>query len=90
VFRPTVIGGRANDEEDGFHPLFLRISQGASRLQEILADRRAADVYGGAAFATGLKHMVACSLIKHEREMTLFVYARLAEQGVSLPALPKA
>jgi Zn-dependent protease with chaperone function len=174
----------------GFYRLFLRISQGASRLQEILADRRAADVYGGAAFARGLKHVVACSLTfdehvnatirraleakeplrglwsppetitpavdpdgdseaapaksvaeqlaealarapspydshpapndrirwveqvtgkaqlatdasetawslfsdrdKQEREMTLFVYARLAEQGVRLPALPKA
>jgi len=174
----------------GFYRIFLRISQGASRLQEILADRRAADVYGGTAFAIGLKHVVACSLTfdehvnstirraleakeplrglwsppelitpksdaegdadaasakshteqlaeamarapspydshpapsdrirwiehvtgkaqlatdsteaawslfsdrdKHEREMTLFVYARLAEQGVSLPALPKA
>ena len=172
----------------GFYRIFLRISQGASRLQEILADRRAADVYGGAAFASGLKHVVACSLTfdehvnstirraleakeplrglwsppetstperdadvdagpakthqeqlaeamarppspydshpapndrirwieqvtgkaqlapdsnetawslfsdrdKQEREMTLFVYARLAEQGVSLPALPKA
>ena len=171
----------------GFYRLFLRISQGASRLQEILADRRAAEVYGGAAFATGLKHVVACSLTfedhvngaihraieakeplrglwsppetaaagadenaaaaaaktaaehlaealartpspydshpapndrirwiervtgkaqlsvdpthtawslfsdrgKHEREMTLFVQARLAEQGVRLPALPK-
>ena len=171
----------------GFHKLFLRISQGASRLQEILADRRAAEVYGGAAFAAGLRHVVACSLTfdehvngtinraleakeplrglwsppfaaspateqadadaaqtlaeqlaealarapspydshpapndrirwiehvtgkaplsvdpaqtawslfsdrsKHEHEMTRFVYARLEEQGVHLPALPKA
>jgi len=47
---------------NGFYRVFLRISQGASRLQEILADRRAAEVYGGAAFSTGLKHVVACSL----------------------------
>lgn len=46
----------------GFYRLFLRISQGASRLQEILADRHAAEVYGGAAFASGLKHVVACSI----------------------------
>ncbi len=45
-----------------FYKLFLRVSQGASRLQEILADRRAAEAYGGAAFATGLKHVIACDL----------------------------
>jgi hypothetical protein len=38
--------------------LFLRISHGASRLQEILADRHAALAYGGEAFAQGLKHVV--------------------------------
>jgi Zn-dependent protease with chaperone function len=42
----------------GFYLLFLRISQGASRLQEILADRRAAEAYGGEAFAQGLRHVV--------------------------------
>jgi len=47
---------------NGYHRLFLRVSQGASRLQEILADRRAAEVYGGAAFATGLRHVVACGI----------------------------
>lgn len=41
-----------------FHKLFLRVSQGASRLQEILADRWAALAYGGAAFAGGLTHAV--------------------------------
>lgn len=46
----------------GFYKLFLRVSQGASRLQEILADRRAAEAYGGLAFATGLKHVIACDL----------------------------
>jgi Zn-dependent protease with chaperone function len=42
----------------GFYLLFLRISQGASRLQEILADRRAAEAYGGEAFASGLRHVI--------------------------------
>jgi Zn-dependent protease with chaperone function len=46
----------------GFYNIFLRVSQGASRLQEILADRRAAEAYGGAAFASGLKHVLACDL----------------------------
>jgi Zn-dependent protease with chaperone function len=46
----------------GFYKIFLRVSQGASRLQEILADRRAAEAYGGLAFANGLKHVIACDL----------------------------
>lgn len=41
-----------------FHGLFLRVSQGASRLQEILADRWAALAYGGKTFAAGLTHVV--------------------------------
>jgi len=44
---------------NGFHRLFLRVSQGASRLQEILADRWAALAYGGADFAGGMRHVVA-------------------------------
>lgn len=43
----------------GFQNVFLRISQGASRLQEILADRWAAVTYGAAAFERGLRHVVA-------------------------------
>ena len=42
-----------------FHRVFLRISQGASRLQEILADRWAALAYGAAAFEEGLRHVLA-------------------------------
>lgn len=42
----------------GFHRVFLRVSQGASRLQEILADRWAALAYGGRNFARGLRHVV--------------------------------
>jgi Zn-dependent protease with chaperone function len=42
----------------GFHRLFLFISQGASRLQEILADRWAAFAYGSAAFEEGLRHVI--------------------------------
>jgi Zn-dependent protease with chaperone function len=45
-----------------FHKLFLRVSQGASRLQEILADRWAALAYGGARFAEGLRHVIARSV----------------------------
>jgi Zn-dependent protease with chaperone function len=46
----------------GFHSVFLRISQGASRLQEVLADRWAAVAYGSAAFERGLTHVVARSV----------------------------
>jgi Zn-dependent protease with chaperone function len=41
-----------------FHRVFLRVSQGASRLQEILADRWAAFTYGAAAFDQGLRHVI--------------------------------
>ncbi|MBX3262950.1 MAG: M48 family metalloprotease [Labilithrix sp.] len=42
----------------GFQRIFLRISQGASRLQEVMADRIAALAYGPEAFARGLSHVV--------------------------------
>lgn len=46
----------------GFYALFLRVSHGASRLQEILADRWAAFAFGGAAFERGLTHVVRRSV----------------------------
>jgi len=46
----------------GFHRIFMRISQGASRLQEILADRWAAFGYGSAAFEEGLRHVISKSV----------------------------
>jgi Zn-dependent protease with chaperone function len=46
----------------GFQRVFLRISQGASRLQEVMADRAAAFSYGPEAFATGLTHVVRRSI----------------------------
>jgi len=42
----------------GFHRVFLVVSQGASRLQEMLADRWAIFAYGSEAFASGLRHVV--------------------------------
>ncbi len=47
----------------GFHRVFLRISQGASRLQEVLADRWAAFTYGAAAFERGLRHVIERSVL---------------------------
>lgn len=42
--------------------IFRRISHGATRLQEILADRVAAQTYGAAAFKGGLTHVIRRSL----------------------------
>jgi len=41
-----------------YHFIFRRISHGATRLQEILADRVAAQAYGPAAFEAGLRHVI--------------------------------
>ena len=46
----------------GFNRLFLVISQGASRLQEVLADRWAAFSYGSEAFEKGLTHVIRRSI----------------------------
>jgi Zn-dependent protease with chaperone function len=46
----------------GFYRVFLRISQGASRLQEVLADRWAAFTYGATAFEQGLRHVIERSI----------------------------
>lgn len=42
----------------GYQRLFLRISHGASRFQEAMADRWSAFAYGSPAFETGLRHAV--------------------------------
>lgn len=47
---------------NGFHRVFLRISQGASRLQEVLADRWAVFAYGARAFERGLRHVIERSV----------------------------
>lgn len=41
-----------------YHFIFRRLSHGATRLQEVLADRVAAMKYGGAAFEDGLRHVI--------------------------------
>lgn len=45
-----------------FYRIFLRVSQGASRLQEVLADQWAALAYGSRAFTTGLKQVIRRSI----------------------------
>src|SRR6185369_12314593 len=47
---------------NGFNRVFLRISEGASRLQEVLADRWAAFAYGADAFESGLRHVIERSV----------------------------
>jgi Zn-dependent protease with chaperone function len=47
---------------NAFYRIFLRISQGASRLQEVMADRFAALLYGVKAFAQGLTHAIKRSI----------------------------
>ena len=49
-----------------YHQIFLRISQGASRLQEVLADRRAVSAYGSRPFVDGF--LVTC--VEREGRMT--------------------
>lgn len=67
---------------NGFHRIFLRITLGASRLQEILADRYAAMAYGARNFIDGLMHVVRQSLlfkelVDHEVEVALHQNRRL-------------
>jgi Zn-dependent protease with chaperone function/Flp pilus assembly protein TadD len=50
-----------------YYAAFLRISQGASRLQEVLADRWAALAYGSAAFEAGLRHVIARDALFEKR-----------------------
>jgi len=45
-----------------YERLFLRISHGASRLQEVLADRWAATAYGAEAFEAGLRHVIGAEV----------------------------
>ncbi len=47
---------------NAFYRAFLRISQGASRLQEVLADRWAALIYGSGAFEHGLRQVIERSV----------------------------
>ena len=48
-----------------YHFIFRRISHGATRLQEVLADRVAALQYGALAFEEGLTHVVRKSVEFH-------------------------
>lgn len=53
-----------------YHHVFLLITHGASRLQEIHADRVAAGIWGQEAFEQGLRHSVWRSIVEN-RELQL-------------------
>jgi len=70
---------------NGFHRLFTRITRGASRLQEVLADRYAAIAYGARGLITGLTQFIRQSLAFHVqagREIDAAL-----DQGQGLPNL---
>ena len=56
----------------GFRNAFLRLSQGAVRLQEILADLRAAKAYGAAELAAGLAHTTRRQVVFEARVEAVF------------------
>ena len=87
----------------GYASMFRRISFGACRLQEILADRVAVACYGPAAFQEGLVHVIRRSLefdeTTHRRLHTATMYhgeaenlygAHLHNTTVSSPELKEA
>ena len=57
-----------------YHFLFRRISHGATRLQEVLADRAAARIYGAQPFEEGLRHVV-----RRQIEFNHFAYKEVQE-----------
>jgi Zn-dependent protease with chaperone function len=85
-----------------FFALFQRVTLGASRLQEVLADRFAAVGYGGAVFAEGLRHVVrrniqfsaeANVVIRRSQEKSLAIanlYAPVEEGSVDRNGIEKA
>jgi tetratricopeptide (TPR) repeat protein len=81
-----------------YHFIFRRITHGATRLQEVLADRVAAQTYGPVAFEGGLRHVIRQSLefdsranreigdaIKSKRPLqNLYEPGAIAEEGKSI------
>jgi Zn-dependent protease with chaperone function len=57
-----------------YHFLFRRISHGATRLQEVLADRASARLYGAQPFEQGLRHVV-----RREMEFNYFAGKEIKE-----------
>jgi Zn-dependent protease with chaperone function len=70
---------------NGYNRIFLRVTLGASRLQEILADRYAAVSFGARNLIDGLKHIIRQSLIFDLKAKTEIQSA--VEEGRSLQNL---
>jgi Zn-dependent protease with chaperone function len=62
-----------------FLRVFMVVSQGAFRLQEVLADRWAIRAYGSEAFERGLRHVVSRA-IRHDAHVELSVRESLADK----------
>jgi len=68
-----------------YHRIYLGVSQGASRLQEVLADRWAVEAYGSAAFVAGYRHVVARSVqFSHQVDAAI---KEVVDAGRPLPNL---
>jgi Zn-dependent protease with chaperone function len=68
-----------------YHRVYLGISQGASRLQEVLADRWAIQAYGSASFVDGYRHVVTRSVqFDHQVDATI---KEVVEEHRALPNL---
>lgn len=68
-----------------YHFIFRRITHGASRLQEVLADHVAVHNYGSAAFADGLSHVVRQSVVFEklaESEISGALWAKRAQKNL--------
>jgi Zn-dependent protease with chaperone function len=71
-----------------YYKVFVRITQGASRFQEAMADRWAAFAYGTEAFEEGLRHVVTRSVTFDA--FTDAALSRAINRGVPLPRLYEA
>jgi Zn-dependent protease with chaperone function len=65
-----------------YHFLFRRISHGATRLQEVLADRAAARLYGAQPFEDGLRHVVRRQIEFKQLAGSEIRAARAANRGL--------
>ncbi|HEU4733839.1 MAG TPA: M48 family metalloprotease [Kofleriaceae bacterium] len=69
----------------GYHRIYLGVSQGASRLQEVLADRWAIRTYGTSGFVAGYRHVVTRSVeFDHRVNATI---QEVVDAGRPLPNL---
>jgi hypothetical protein len=66
-----------------FGRLFQRISLGASRLQEVMADRWAVAIYGAGAFTDGLRHVIERSIRFGVRKQLAVLDMQASQQPVT-------